>query len=504
MSQYDIDTPREAVFTDEKIGRIKIKINVSPEEFKANPEKAIIDNLSTILGIHNINVGQIKYLNRYYKGIQDILRKVRKDKSKINNIQVTNYAYQIIQFKKGFTVGKPIKYIISGEDTSNATKYLLRYNKSINKKSLDLDKYENIYKNGIAYTYVAPRRNDADYESEAPYEYKVLDNTKTCMVYSTDIMETPLFSMIITTVVNAEGKEEIVYTCYYDYKISYIRKTNSEQDYKGYSCITEKNPAEQPITEYCLNQDRIGSFEPILSQLNSLNGIRSNQLDDIEEFINAFIVFINQNPDWVMKNIDMFRDKRAIALKTNNAQTPADIKTIKQTLEHTSINQFYEQNLQDALNIVGVPMATSSTGQGVSGEAQTYGGGWENAQAFSSIETTYIEQFERQDLAKMLAIIKKKTNIEDFKNVAYTDIDIKYTINKSNNILVKAQAFKYFIDAGSTWEIALELADACDDSHLIGEQVEKHIQEKKEREMAQQIALEQAKSSQNNDIQEST
>lgn len=472
-------------FLDSKdlTGRKKIKINVNPDEFFYNPLKYIKENLSTILGIHKRNVAEMDYLVNFRNGLQNILDKMRADGSTINNIEVTNYAHEIIQFKKGFTVGKPLKYINNGQDANDEMSTLIQYINDIDKASLDLDKYENIYTTGLAYTFTISQKKKYDIDEEAPFIYKVLDNDKVFMVYADDTLETELFSCVISKTKNELNQDVDTYTCYVSNGTVYILRYNSSVlDY--YELIESKTiNIDQPITEYCLNQSRLGSFEPILSQLNSFNTIRSNQLDDIEQFVNAFLIFINQNVKDIKENIKTFRDERVLVVKTNNPQMPADVKTLTMQLDHQNINQLYENSKTDAFNIVGVPMATSNTGQGVSGEAQTYGGGWENAQAISSIETGRLKKFERRDLKKFIKLCKLDNN-SGISSLVARKIDIKYTINKSNNILVKAQSFKYFMDANFTAEVALELADVCDDPHLIGSQMDKHIEKAKKELMA--------------------
>ena len=118
-------------------------------------------------------------------------------------------------------------------------------------------------------------------------------------------------------------------------------------------------------------------------------------------------------------------------------------------------------------DIVGVPMPTSSTGQGVSGEAQVYGGGWENSQIIALVDTQYIAQFEEEDLKKFIYISKDKSNSKTPKLIS-TNIEIKYTINKSNNMMVKAQSMTYFIEKGFTREQALTYCEITDDPQSDG------------------------------------
>lgn len=458
---------------DSFTGREKIKIDVSYEDFISAPLTYIEKYLGDIVFKQKKIAEEIDYLKKYYKGIQEILEKIRVDGNSINNISVMNYAYEIVEFKKGFVVGKPIKYVNTEDETTDDMNYLNRYLKNAKKKSKDLNKYENLYTFGIAHTFIKPKSTAYNSETDAPFDYYVIDSQKTCIVYSNDIAETPLFSMYISNVKSKETDTlEEVYTIYYNSKSVIVKKLDSENKIKIVR-DEKKEPVDNPITEYEKGQSRMGAFEPVLVALDNCNYVRSNQLDDIEGFINSFLVFLNQDPKYIFDNIDNIKIKRTIALKTNNPNTPADVKLLQSTLNHSDINEMYENIKRDIFDICGVPMATSNTGQGVSGEAQTYGGGWENAQAMATIETTYITQFEQIDLEKIIKICQNGTDSK-LKNLDYNDIEIKYTINKSNNILTKTQAFKYWVDLGGSWERGLEITDLSDDSHTVGEESEKH------------------------------
>ena len=51
------------------------------------------------------------------------------------------------------------------------------------------------------------------------------------------------------------------------------------------------------IIEYPLNKNRIGLIELVISQLNAINRITSNELDDIEQFVQSLLVYVNQQID---------------------------------------------------------------------------------------------------------------------------------------------------------------------------------------------------------------
>ena len=197
--QYDVDTihlVNEEINYNDLKGREEVIINANLDEFLINPVKVIRDNISTIISIHQSNVDEMEYLNRYFKGKQDILDKVRANGDKqINNKHITNYAWEFVNFKKGYYVGKPIKYVNLDVENNEDIKYLNMYNRNVNKSSKDLVKYENMLITGIAHTMTIPSRRDYDTEQNSPYEYIVLDNKNVCVVKSNDIFKTKLYTV---------------------------------------------------------------------------------------------------------------------------------------------------------------------------------------------------------------------------------------------------------------------------------------------------------------------
>ena len=460
---------------NELYGRKQIIIDVTKEEFLADPIGVIEDNLDTILSIHNQNVKEINYLINYHKGKQDILKKERANgDTKINNKHVTNYAWEFVNFKKGYYVGKPIKYVDLSEEETSDIKYLNRYNKYIRKASKDLVKYENMLITGIAYTMTIPARNNIDNEWQSPYEYYVIDNTEVCVVRSSDIFKTKLFSMFVSENHRDDDGSYSIYTIYYDNVYLVLKKSS-----KGLELIEQGlMPVYDCITEYQLNEQRMGVFEPIILALNSLNMMTSNQLDQLEEIVNSYLTFENVDVSSLLNSIDDLRAKRILVVNTNNPSTPAKIGVVTIQNDNTSLNEKYKEIEQRSYDIVGVPMPTSNTGQGVSGEAQVYGGGWENAQIIAGLDTQYILKYEYEDLEKFITISKNAINSKTV-NLIPTNIEIKYTINKSNNMMVKAQSMKYFIDNGFTREQALTYAEITDDPQTDGNIADENEKKKK-------------------------
>lgn len=460
---YDLDTINTVKIDFDNgnglYGRENIVINVGVDEFRANPYQVIKDNLGHILSIHKKNCTEMEYLKNFHKGKQDILDKVRANNdTKINNKHVSNYAWEFVSFKKGYYIGKPIKYVDLNTEENSQMRYLSRYMRDVKKSSKDLTKYENMLITGIAHTMVQPVKTTINNEYQSPYTYTILDNKDVCVVKSSDIYKTKLFSMCISRMVEDDGTGYYVYTVYYD--DNSIQLKHKDNDLEIIS--QRKEPISNCITEYQFNEQRMGVFEPVIIALNSLNKMTSDQLDQLEESINAYLTFENVDISSILENIDDFRRKRILAVNTTDPNAPAKIGSVKVDVEQTSVNNKYNDLKQETYDIVAVPMPTSSTGQGVSGEAQVYGGGWENAQTIASVDTQYIMQYEQEDLYKFIEVSNNLPNSK-LNNLIPTDIEVKYTINKSNNMMVKAQSLKYFVDNGFTREQALMFCEITDD-----------------------------------------
>lgn len=474
-------------------GRKNIIINASYEDFISSPFEVIKENLHYILATHKQNCTEMEYLHNFFKGKQDILKKTRANSDDtINNKHVSNLAWEYVNFKKGYYVGKPLKYVDLNTEENSQMKYFTRYLRETKKSSKDLIKYENMFITGIAHTMIIPKKVAYNNEYESPYTYTVLNNNDVCVVKANDIFKTKLFSMCFSRIKGLNGESDYyIYTIYFANKV--LKISNKSGDIELLEEATM--PIEDCITEYQLNEQRMGVFEPVLIALNTINKISSDQLDQFEENINSYLTFENVDVSSIVNNIGEFRKNRILVVSTNNPETPAKIGSVNVPVEQTPINNKLLELKQETYDIVGVPMPTSSTGQGVSGEAQVYGGGWENAQTIAHVDTQYILQYEYEDLYKMIKIANNGVGSK-LTSLIPTDIEIKYTINKSNNMMVKAQSMKYFVDEGFTREQALTFCEITDDPQNEG----KIADENYEKQIIRTMELELEKSKQQKQI----
>lgn len=462
-------------------GRIKITIPVSYKDFFDDPIKYIEHYLGSCISKNSQNKNDFVILNNYYTGAQEILNKQRLNgTTDNNNIVVVNHIYRQVEFKKGFMVGNPISYSLgfSDKDSSDLTD-LNRYLKDSNKASLDISKFEDLYVGGLAYQFIIPKTTDYD-DGEAPFELYNVKLGSAFKVYSNDITSKPLFDVVISQMADKEFNTKKIYDIYYlkdndcyTVKVDDIAKPIDKK-------TIEKEPYKQlPLIEYSLNKNRMGIVELVMAIQDGLNTIQSNQIDDIVEFVNSYLVFENQDlgKDWE-KKVKKFRKNRAILLRTKNPQLPAKLNLLKQTMQHTEINAFFEIMLNEMYDIVASPKTSGGvTSGGDTGQARILGNGWESAQNQATVDISYELQYEYELLKKIINICKN--NAEKLTEINASDIDIKFSINMSNNILTKTQALQNLYDMHIPYEDALNITGVTNDSHGLGQKWSKNDEEQK-------------------------
>lgn len=411
--------------------------------------------LPQILREHEKNAREIDYLYNYYKGKQPILSKQKNVRPEINNRVLENHAFEIVEFKKAYVYGEPVQYVQKGEKDNNKINpdisELNKFMESEDKSSRDKELAEWQYICGTSYRWAeVDKAEDAD---EAPFEIRVPDPRRTFVVYSSGIKGEQLFSgyySYFSENVQLENEEDYIhkyrivtiYTEDYMYEFKENFGEFKLQDFeipigeigakkvKAYPLIVKGHR----IIEYPLNQARLGLIELVMTGLNALNQIKSDDLDGIDQFVQSLLVFINQEVD-----LDTFKsliEAGAIEVTSDNPQKPADVKLLTSQLLHSETKIVTDDLYNNVLTICGVPRLNDKPSGGDTGQARLLGEGWTMADERAKQDELSFKKSERQFLKLILRICKYKSSL---KNLKISDIDIKFTRNKSDNLLVKTQ-----------------------------------------------------------------
>ena len=432
-------------------GRRKLLSSYTKSEIN---EKILAEILPQVLREHEANANEIDYLYRYYKGEQPILEKEKVVRPEINNITLENHAFEIVEFKKSYVYGEPIQYVQKGEKDGKKINpeisLLNKFMESEDKSSLDKELAEWQYIAGTAYRWT--ETDEKDEEDEAPFELSVPDPRRTFVVYHNGIKEYPLFSGYISyfsknimtnertpTVVNY--RVVTIYTDDAKYMFSEEEKKDEFKIMPQAIPISEDMVTKYPlvvkgqrIIEYPLNNARLGLIELVMSDLEAINKIKSADLDGIDQFIQSLLVFVNQEVD--IQTFKKLVAEGAIQVTSSDPNKPADVKLLTNQLTHTETKVVSDDRYESLLSIVGIPRLNHKASGGDTGQARLLGEGWTMADERAKQDELSFKKSERKMLKLVIDICKYKNKLTDLK---LSDIDIKFTRNKSDNLLVKTQ-----------------------------------------------------------------
>jgi SPP1 family phage portal protein len=412
-------------------------------------EEVISKILTDKFSIHEQNVEEYNYLYNYYKGKQTILGKTKTVRENINHKVLENNAYYMVEFKKGYVFGEPIQYVQRGDSANDEILTLNSYMLAEDKQTKDSDVAEWLYISGVA-----PRMVIAEEDNEdSPFSLYNLDPRQSFVVYNNGLGNKPLFG--VTYFVTDDGKKVgSVYTKDKVYKIV-GDSAKFEVEFENNHILNNI-----PILEYTLNKSRLGIIEIVLSLLDTLNQIDSNDMDAIDQFVQSLVVFVNNDVD--AETFKELMELGAVKVKTENPSTPADVKLLTNDLSHADTKVYYDRIYNQMLTIVGIPSKNDKASGGDTGQARLLGEGWTMADERAKQDENAFKRTAREELRLVLDICKRST-ASGISKLSLKDIDIKFTRNKTDNMLVKAQSLLNLKQAEIAPDIAMTVCGLFSD-----------------------------------------
>lgn len=466
----------------------KIELPYTKEEITLD---VVSENLSDILSVHFNNQRKIDYLLKFCDGgMQDIYNKTRKfeQSAEHNNKIIENHANALVSFKEGYLLGDKREFSQKSDINTDDLIYLERYLCDSDFYSQDLEIKHNVYATGIATSFIYPRTDifidlsgdqsryktkeeGYDVENDSPFIYECLDSRDNAVVYTSRIgqRDKDLFCFNISEVKD-DGIENKIITVY-------TREWSAQFDSSNRLIPGSylENPLkfrELPMVEHSMNRARTGIIEMVIDLLNTINMVVSNSADNIVDVVNQILVFLNceiENDDLIA----MYK-KGAICIPSNNVNAAA-VDKISIDLKHSEINIFFEQVLTRCYDICGVPLASANvTSGGDTGQARLLGGGWTNAYTIIKRDILAFESADREVLRKILLICKQ--NPENKVNeLSASQVEIKYNVNMSDNLLVKTQSLQNLVDAQLPFEDILKAINLWSDTKTVAKRWEDNV-----------------------------
>lgn len=462
----------QATSPGEFAGRRKIFIDV--EEINKDN---ITEVVAEVLKIHALNAKEIKYLIDYERGITPIQTREKKGRRDVDYKINENHAAEIKTFKVGYVFSSPITLVQRAvEDNAQSDtddKRIARLNEMLyeqKKAAKDKQLAEDFSLGGVGYRMALPKKRKG--VGTSPFDILQLNPLTTCVGYSNDVYQRRMLG--ISYVVKADGTTKIgAYTddFYYELEGSEFGgslKLVGEPKVNGIGIV--------PIVEYRNDEQRMGCFEKVLDLLDALCILTSDRVNGLSQFV--------QNILWA-DNVQVTPEQKEevaaggwLFTKSDGA-TKATIQYLTQQLDQSSAQSLVDWIYEQVLQITGTPARGKSTG-GNTGQAIVLSNGWTIAETAAKNTEIVFKDSEMEFLEVILLILARDKEVdEELKTLRLSDIDIKFSRNKTDSILVKVQALQGQLDAGIDPLTAIKTCDLYSDPQQVFVDSKKYIEEKR-------------------------
>ena len=251
------------------------------------------------------------------------------------------------------------------------------------------------------------------------------------------------------------------------------------------------------ITEYYLNKNRISLIEIGKDLFNDINYLESLDKDDMEQFVNAIMVFTNAEVDG--DGIEAIRQLGAVSISSTDGRE-AKVDLLEQRLNANTTNTYYSRLLNALHQILGVPKAgdTGEVSYGDTGQARLTGQGFTSAGIRAKHDENMFSMCDMNSMETILKICKERE--KEFDSLDLGDFEPRFNRDKNDNLLVKTQALLNLLDADVPRGIAnAQIGLFNDPDAVTGEQNRLFGQQESKRQMSNPNSVDKA-NQQNNKI----
>lgn len=410
----------------------------------------VLKVLNDALKTHQKNRSEEVYLEKYLRGLQPIIDRVKVYHNEINNKIVVNVANQIVTFKVAEFAGEPIQYISRGSKKS-VPKKVEKLNSlmlSEGKQSKDMDLAYKMFTAGVGYRLVLRDKAEAvanaiknkEQFDEAPFEIYIPDPRNTFVIKRNDVTKRVLAG--VTYVFLDEAHSKVEYTVYTD-NVTY-RIRGSVLSVGDIVETTIHNFGMVTLVEYPCNAVYMGAFEVVLPLLDAYNTTMSNRLDGIEQFIQAIMVF--EGVDITREQFLELKDLGAIKLPPAMDGRQSRVYYLNEQLDQSQTQTLVDDIYHTILQIVGMPsQGNANTSDSSNNGAILMKNGWWNAEA-RALETEGSWKEAETQFLKIVLKICKDANVLD--GLSVSDVEPKFGRRSYEDLLVKTQSFSTLRSAG--------------------------------------------------------
>lgn len=391
----------------------------------------LLKELGKALSVHSQNKTEIDYLYNYYKGNQPVLYRTKTVRPEINNKIVANMAFFIVETKTADMASEPIQYVLRGVDESKSQMIadLNSFMENEDKAELDAEiaRWRSIC--GTSYRFIERDNGQSSLLDETLFRISVED-PRDCFVVYYSKSKLPAFSCQIFK----DEDNKTVYGIYTNQHYFEVRANKvSAPVMNGFQAI--------PLVEYPNNESRLSDQEITILLTDAINEECSDRQDGIQQFVSSFIKFVNCEMD--SEKFAELRQSGAFVVKSNNGDNKADVDIMSSELNQQQTQVAMDDLVSKVLVIQGIANREGNTGGDTMG-AVNLRNGWYDSERRAELSEPIFKKSEKRFLRILLNAMKSKKVL----NLSLSDIEIKISRSKMDNMLVKAETLEILLRSG--------------------------------------------------------
>ena len=364
------------------------------------------------------NSMDVKYgrLYDYYVGKHKILHEHKKDSTAPNNRLVNNMAKYITDTAVGYFVGEPVVYESQNDEYLKTVQDIFDYNDEQD-HNMELAKQCSICGSCFEMLYL---------DEDAEIRFARIPAPNGIMICETDSgFSTPM--AFIRTIISQDKNGNTIKKVEFwnDCMVMYFESINS--GYLDLTAVEEHYWQDIPFVEYINNEERLGDFEGVITEIDAYNKVQSNTANYFQYNDDA-ILKVSKLGDVSSQDIADMKEKGAIILEDGG-----DVAWLLKTIDDTALENYKNRLREDIHMGANVPhMCDEAFGGNLSGVAISYKL-WGLEQICSIKERKFKKGLQRR--------IELITNILKIRGHAYDYRDIvpKFRRNRPQNDMETAQ-----------------------------------------------------------------
>lgn len=402
----------------------------------------LIQVLNKVIPVHLRNRSEEVYLEKYVRGIQPILDRVKKYNDYVCNRTVVNLANEIVSFKVSDFAGVPIQYVSRGKNKNIPDKIeeLNSMMLSEGKQSKDMDLAYQMFLYGVGHRLTIQDPEDGEeFLDEAPFEIYTPDSRNTFVVKYNDVSKQPV--MGVTYVYIDDNNSKVKYTVYT--KNAVYTVTGTAQTAEKITETKIHNFGLIPLIEYPANSSCMGAFEVVLDLLDAYNLCLSDRMDGVEQFIQALMVF--EGVDISREDFLELKDLGAIKIPPTMEGRTSRVYYLSEQLDQGQTQTLVDNIKQTILEIVGMPsQGNANTSDSSNNGAMIIKNGWWHAEARSMETEGHWKKAETEFLKIVLKICQEDNKLNGLK---VSDVEPKLGRHSYQDLQTKTQSFTALMGA---------------------------------------------------------